>query len=233
MRKLTLGMILTGLLLAQTEPPADLYYLAFLRPAADRTPLSKADGERIQTAHMANIRSLAERGILVAAGPFGDTPPTISGVFVFKTASVDEARRIAADDPTVVEHRNVIDVVAWRGPKGIGAEYFRLHKEDPTMTEGMGVQPFGMLYRGASWDQSGRAKILAAHDEYVNTLQHERKLAAAGPVESGEELLAILIFNRISDEEARRLVNDDPAVKAGVLRVEYHRWWCAAHVLPE
>jgi hypothetical protein len=41
-----------------------------------------------------------------------------------------------------------------------------------------------------------------------------------------------VIFNRLPDDEARRLIDADPAVKAGLLRVDYHRWWCAAHVLP-
>src|SRR5258708_4865284 len=136
MRKLTFALFLAGLLVAQTGPPLDLYYLVFLRPAADRKQIPKADLDRIQSAHMANIHSMADRGILVAAGPFADTPPDISGIFVFKTSSLDEARRIAAEDPTVAEHRNNAEVFAWRGPKGIGAEYARLHKEDPKTPEG-------------------------------------------------------------------------------------------------
>ncbi|HVP00506.1 MAG TPA: hypothetical protein VMT15_20680 [Bryobacteraceae bacterium] len=42
----------------------------------------------------------------------------------------------------------------------------------------------------------------------------------------------ILIFDRISVEEAAQLASVDPAVKSGLLRFEQHRWWCAAHVLP-
>lgn len=226
------------LLFLQAEPPADssdLYYLVFLRPIPGRPALSTAESKRIQSAHMANIHSMADHGILTAAGPFDDKPATVSGIFVFKTASLDEARRIAATDPTVVEHRNTVDVFPWRGPKGIGVEYFRLHKEHPETPEGMGVQPFGMIYRGSAWEQhSGdRAQILAAHEEYVNRLRREGKLAAAGPVEGDNNLAAILIFNRIEDEEARGLLDGDPAVKAGVFRVECHRWWSADHVLPK
>ena len=179
-----------GILLdAQTVPPPgfDLYHIVFLRPAADRRPLAQGEGERIQSAHMANIRGMVDRGVLVAAGPFGDTPPTISAT-----------RRM---------------FFAWRGPKGLGAEYSRLHKENPNTTEDMGVQPFCMIYRGAAWEErsSERAQILRAHDDYVEELRRQGKIGAAGPVEDGEGLLAILIFQRISDEEA---------------------WWSAAHVLP-
>src|SRR4051812_24882806 len=115
--RLMVGTVAGAALFAQTVPApdstdlnhTDLYYIVFLRRAPDLKPLAKAEGDRIQSAHMANIRSMAERGILVAAGPFGDTPPSISGVFLFKTASLEETRRIAEQDPTVVEHRNTVE----------------------------------------------------------------------------------------------------------------------------
>src|SRR5205807_768753 len=142
-----------GFLLPAQTQSTDLYYLVFLRPDPARKPLTPADSERIQSAHMANIHAMADRGVLVVAGPFGDTPVTISGVFVFKAASLDDARHIAAEDPTVLEHRNLVDAYQWRGPAGIGAEYFRLHKQDPKTPEDMGVQPFCMLYRGPAWKE--------------------------------------------------------------------------------
>ena len=42
----------------------------------------------------------------------------------------------------------------------------------------------------------------------------------------------LVIFKRIPPEEAQRLIDESPAVKAGVLRAEHHKWWCADHVLP-
>jgi uncharacterized protein YciI len=209
-------------------PATAVYYVVFLRPAADRKPLSKENGERIQSAHMANIRAMAARGVLVAAGPFEDTPATINGIFVMKAASLGDARRIAAEDPTVVEHRNTVDVVAWRGPEGIGAEYARLRKEHPETPEDVGVHPFFMLRRGGAADPD----LTRAHREYIQKLRGAGKLSAAGAVEGGGDLLGIVIFRRIPDDEARRLMEDDPAVKAGLLRAEQHRWWCSAHVVP-
>jgi uncharacterized protein YciI len=220
---------------AQSAPQSDTYYIAFLRPTPDRKPLAKEDAERLQSAHMANIHDMWTRGVLVAAGPFEDKPPAISGIFVFKTASREEAHRLADQDPTVIEHRNTIDVVTWHAPKGIGEEYTRMHKEDPKTPEGMGVQPFAMVYRGPSWDQAPeeRAKVMAAHDAYIGGLSREGKLSAGGLAEGAPDLLAIVVFNRMPDDEAHRLIDADPAVKAGLFRVEYHRWWCAEHVLPK
>src|SRR5579871_3030396 len=105
--------------MADSTDSSELYYVAFLRPDPARKPISKEESERIQSAHMANILGMAGRGVLVAAGPFDDSPPSILGVFVLKAASLDEAKRIASQDPTVTQHRNIIDVHAWRGPAGI------------------------------------------------------------------------------------------------------------------
>ncbi|HVP00505.1 MAG TPA: YciI family protein [Bryobacteraceae bacterium] len=147
------------------QPAMETYQIAFLRPDPARKPLTKEDAQRIQTAHMANIHSMADRGLMVAAGPFDDTPPTISGIFVFKMDSPDEASKVANEDPTVVEHRNTIDVHTWLGPKGIGEEYIRLHKEDPKTPEGMGVQPFFILFRTAAWERE--SPPLKEHAAYV------------------------------------------------------------------
>ncbi len=224
--------ILALLLLVQAGIAAEMterYYMVFLRTAADRKPITAAEGERIQAAHMANIHRLADRGVLVAAGPFEDEPAVIRGMFVFRAASLDEARRAAMEDPTVVEHRNVVDVVPWVGPKGIGEKYKQLHKTDPKTPEGMGVHPLFMLYRGSGW--TAGSPVLSEHRYYVARLRASGKIAALGVVED-EHLSEILIFDRIPDAEARQLMDADPAVKSGMIRMESHRWWSAAHVLP-
>jgi uncharacterized protein YciI len=223
-------MALLFALAAAAFQPGEVYYLIFLRPDPARKPLPKEESERLQAAHMANIHSMADRGVLVAAGPFDDEPTTISGIFVFRATSLDQARRIAEQDPTVVGHRNLVEVHGWRGPKGIGAEYFRLHKEKPETPEGMGVQPLFLIYRGTRWVEGSQP--VGAHAEYWERLRREGKVAMQGPTEGDDELSAMVVFNRIPDDEAQRLIAGDPAVKAGVLRAEFHRWWCAAHVLP-
>ena len=227
MTKLLLAALLALPLCAQ---PGGLYYLVFLRPDPARKAVPQPEMDRIMAAHMANIHAMADRGVLVAAGPFGDTPPTLSGIFVFKTASLDEARRIASADPTVVEHRNTVEVYAWRGPAGIGEEYVRLHKADPKTPDDMGVHSLYLLHRGSAWS---RAATRQAHNDYLAQLRRDAKIAAAGPIDGDDDLVALLIFRRMPDDDARRLVEADPAVQSGALRPESHHWWCAAHVLPE
>jgi len=180
------------------------YQIVFLRPAPDRKAVSKEEMDRILTAHMANIHAMADRGVLVAAGPFEDTPAAISGIFVMNT-SPEEALRIASEDPTVVAHRNTVDAVTWTGPKGVGEAYRRLHTADLKTPDDMGVHPLVLLRAAPA------------------TLPKD--VAASGPLTGSSEFRYLLIFNRIPDDQARRLV--DPALKP-----EFHRWWSAAHVLP-
>lgn len=93
-------------------------YLAFLtrgdKWTAERTPAT----EEIQKAHLANIQKLAEMKKLVVAGPFGDNGK-LRGIFVFKVASIDEARSLAATDPAVQAGRLALQIHPWVVPEGI------------------------------------------------------------------------------------------------------------------
>ena len=215
-------------LLAAPAEEMTTYYVVSLRPNPARTALAKEEGEKMQAAHMAHILSMARRGKLVAAGPFGDTPTTISGIFVFETPTLAEARSEAEADPTVVAKRNLVEILTWQAPKGIGAEYRRLHAADPKTPEGMGVHPLAYLRKGDGWDAAARAE----HEGYLVQLRAQGKLAAAGPAESEDGMVSLVVFDRIAYEEAERLMAEDPAVKSGALKPEFHHWWCSAHVLP-
>lgn len=235
-RRIALALLLAAVSLhAQNSEPAHApYYIAFLRPDPARKPLAKEDADRIMSAHMANIFKMAEDGLLASAGPFDDEHTTISGIFIFKVESLAKAQSIANQDPTVVEHRNTIDVHQWNGPDGLGDEYFRLHRLDPKTPENMQKHPFCILLHGAAWDASSpqQASILAAHEQYLTELRSHGKLGAAGSIDASGDLVALVIFRVIPQADAQALLASDPAVMAGVLRVENHTWWSSDHVLP-
>ncbi len=93
-------------------------YLAFLTRGAKWTPEKTPATEALQKAHMANIVRLADMKKLVVAGPFGDDG-TLRGIFVFRTASLEEARALAATDPAVQAGRLALDVHPWMVPEGV------------------------------------------------------------------------------------------------------------------
>jgi uncharacterized protein YciI len=101
-----------------SPPKLTTAYLAFLtrgdKWTAEKTPVTEA----IQKAHLENIQKLANMKKLVVAGPFGDDG-RLRGVFVFKVATIDEARALAATDPAVQAGRLALQIHPWVVPEGI------------------------------------------------------------------------------------------------------------------
>jgi uncharacterized protein YciI len=93
-------------------------YLAFLTRGEKWTPEKTPQTEAIQKAHMDNIIRLADMKKLVVAGPFGDDG-TLRGIFVFKVASLAEAKALAETDPAVQAGRLALDIHPWSVPEGI------------------------------------------------------------------------------------------------------------------
>jgi uncharacterized protein YciI len=93
-------------------------YLAFLTRGEKWTPEKTPATEEIQKGHMANINRLAEMKKLIAAGPFGDNG-RLRGIFVFRVASLEEAKALTASDPAVQAGRLAMDIHPWMVPEGI------------------------------------------------------------------------------------------------------------------
>ena len=62
----------------------------------------------------------------------------------------------------------------------------------------------------------------------INKMAATGKLIVAGPFSDDGEMRGVFIFQNTSEEEARIMVDQDPAVKAGRLIVELHPWFAAA-----
>jgi uncharacterized protein YciI len=93
-------------------------YLGFLKRGDKWTPEKTPATAELQKAHLANIHRLAEMKKLVVAGPLGDDGE-LRGIFVFKVASLDEAKALAETDPAVKAGRLAIDMHPWLVPEGI------------------------------------------------------------------------------------------------------------------
>jgi uncharacterized protein YciI len=104
----------------KTETPQKFMtvYLAFLVRGEKWTPEKTPQTEEIQKGHMANINRLADMKKLVVAGPFGDDG-TLRGIFVFRVATLEEARALTLTDPAVQSGRLALELHPWSVPEGI------------------------------------------------------------------------------------------------------------------
>lgn len=88
----------------------------------------------------------------------------------------------------------------------------------------------GLLYRGSSWSAENtpeRQKLQEGHLANIQRLAQEGKLIVAGPFSDDGDLRGMFLFQVGTLEEAQALVDTDPMVKAGRLRVELHPWFAA------
>lgn len=93
------------------------YYFGVLVRGDKWTAEVTEQTKKIQEGHLANIKKLASTGKLVLAGPFSDGGD-YRGIFVFKTASIEEALELTNTDPAVIAGRLKIELHPWLVPAG-------------------------------------------------------------------------------------------------------------------
>ena len=104
---------------AGADPPAAMerYSLVLLRRPANGGP-KVADPEALQRQHIGHLQAMARAGKLVVAGPFDDqTDPRMRGMCLYRVG-IEEARRLAQEDPAVKAGRLEVEVLTWWVEKG-------------------------------------------------------------------------------------------------------------------
>jgi uncharacterized protein YciI len=97
----------------------DSFILVLLVRAPNPPDMPKAELDKLQEAHIANIHRLADEGKLLKAGPTEDfSGRNVRGIYILKTDSVDTAREWVATDPTVKAGRLTPEFIKWSVQKG-------------------------------------------------------------------------------------------------------------------
>ncbi len=76
-------------------------------------------------------------------------------------------------------------------------------------------------------DSVTAAQIQAGHMKHMDDMYKAGKLDIAGPFADKGNIRGICVYNVATLEEVQKLVELDPAVKAGRLIAEIHPWWAA------
>lgn len=97
----------------------EAFELVILRRPPDACQYDEETLDRIQEEHLPYLGSLRSAGHIVTNGPVLDQPDeSMRGIAFYRTGSLEEARRLAEQDPAVRAHRLTIEVMTWWCPPG-------------------------------------------------------------------------------------------------------------------
>jgi uncharacterized protein YciI len=217
-------------------PPPNMaaYYVGLLKRGARPSTDDKGAGTALQAEHLASLERRWREGTLVGAGPIAGNGD-LRGILIITASDLERARAIAGDDPAVIAGRLAVDVHPWWGPKDIGAGYATTMRANPAAEPPMRTYQLAFLRRGPKWTAEQTPAVKAVQEGHMANIREmgaSGKLVAAGPFLDGGTLAGIFVFDA-TPEEARALADRDPAVQAGRLVLDFHRWMVAEGVMPQ
>jgi len=78
-------------------------------------------------------------------------------------------------------------------------------------------------------DKDSLNAYFAGHMANIQKLAAEGKMIVAGPFGKNEnQFRGLFILNTTSNEEARKMLDGDPAVKDGIFTADLYTWWGSA-----
>lgn len=219
-------LALSRVAVAQAESNSPKFFLVLLKRPPNAPQLSKEAGEKLQEEHMANIRKLHAEHKLVVAGPFMDDT-SLRGIFVLTADSLEQAEEWAHTDPAIKAGRLTPEIhrTWFIDPSAIHA---------PANGEGLEQYSMVLMNQTDQWNPSAPHfdELIQQHGAFVKKMIDEGNLALAGhfPFNDPGQLRGVEIF-RVGPEQAAKLIQGDPAVKAGVMKPEIHPWITGKGVL--
>ncbi len=121
------------------------------------------------------------------------------------------------------------------------AGYSQESAYDEKLAQSLGADDYGMkqyvfciLKTGSntSATEQERNAYFKGHMDNINRLANEGKLAVAGPfMKNDKNYRGIFVFNVSTVEEAKALVESDPAVKGKIFEYELTPWYCSAALM--
>jgi uncharacterized protein YciI len=195
-----------------------LMQLVFLHDAPGWKPSDEADAARLRVEHRAFVNGLVEGGRLSLGGPV-EGEGGLREIMVFKVGTLAEALAAVAESPAVKAGMLRPDGLSWYAARS----YITPPKKPLAMKEYV----FGLLVRGPKWTREVTEvtkKLQEGHMANINRLAQEGKLVLAGPFQGDGDRRGVFIFKVRTLAEAQALTDTDPAVAAGRLKIELHRW---------
>ena len=103
---------------AEMPPNMTTYFFGVLMKGPRWSAKDTPERTAIQDGHMAHIQAMWKAGKLVLAGPLADDGEW-RGVLIYRTKTIEEAQRLASDDPAVKASRLVVTMHPWMVERGV------------------------------------------------------------------------------------------------------------------
>ncbi len=101
------------------------FIMALLKAGPNRQQDS-LEAARLQRAHLDNMKTWAEDGKLVLAGPFLDNGE-LRGIYIFNVDTVEEAKALVETDPAIQAGSLVMELKPWYGSAAV-KKVFEIHE---------------------------------------------------------------------------------------------------------
>jgi len=183
----------------------------FLNKRTDKTELPEAELKKIMDGHLANINRLAKEGKLISAGPFDGG----GGIFIFKSKSVEQVKEWLQTDPGVQANRWRVEVLPYfphvGGACAVGEQY-----------EMVTYHFVRYIPHIAKFNIQDAPRTFKKHDDYLKEIIKTGNVVTEASF--GDEEGGILIMKGDLD---KAVIESDPAVREGLLQLEFQKLWIA------
>ena len=101
-------------------------------------------------------------------------------------------------------------------------------------TEEMTTFQLVLLRRDPNWKRSSPTEVQhieAAHQVFMDSLIQLDPVLISGPVTDESDLRAIIVSSAPTMQQAKSIVESDPAVKVGMLRAETYAWYAGTGIM--
>ena len=231
-----LSLLVFALLVLQAPPaqtPVEMttYQMVLLMKGSGTPPAAPEAQRKMQEEHLARLADLNRRRINLLYGPILSPGSPIAGVAVLDVPTAADAARAFADDPFVKAGVMSPAVHPWYGPKNWFHQPPTYDTSNPASLEPL---VFGILWRGDTTAQDAKAaeEIQKGHLAYMESLHAQGKLPVAGPFGDDGDMRGIVVYRVKNVDEANALAAQDPAVKAGRLKLVAYEWMTFKGILP-
>jgi uncharacterized protein YciI len=160
--------------------------------------------------HSKYMDAFVTKGIVFAGGPYDDS----HGIYLMKAKSATEIAEITDHDPGVTGGVLTAEAHPWTvlmnrfdGTAPKGSSYYMLNNTP-----------------GPRWEHGKRLneQKIGPHFNYIKENFEKGRIVLAGPMADADRGFYILLAR--DDDEVRRFIDDDPAVRSGLFVVKGTRW---------